>query len=77
VIWIPTRAPGYREAPVASASDRVAMLRMALESEQGRVAEVQAQGDLRREVQGRGLAVRFTLRAKEEAGDAVGPRMSA
>jgi nicotinate-nucleotide adenylyltransferase len=33
VIWIPTRAPGYREAPVASASDRVAMLRMALESE--------------------------------------------
>jgi len=26
---------------------------------------------------GRGLAVRFTLRASEEAGDAVGPRMSA
>jgi C4-dicarboxylate-specific signal transduction histidine kinase len=25
----------------------------------------------------RGLAVRFTLRAREEAGDAVGPRMSA
>jgi nicotinate-nucleotide adenylyltransferase len=33
VIWIPTGAPAYRAAPVASASDRVAMLRLALESE--------------------------------------------
>src|SRR5258706_12247010 len=35
VIWIPTRAPGYRPPPVASANDRVAMLRLALESEPG------------------------------------------
>jgi len=30
VLWIPTGAPGYRAAPVASAVDRVAMLRLAL-----------------------------------------------
>jgi nicotinate-nucleotide adenylyltransferase len=33
VIWIPTRAPGYRTPPLASAADRVAMLKLALESE--------------------------------------------
>jgi nicotinate-nucleotide adenylyltransferase len=33
VVWIPTGAPGYRTPPVASAPDRVAMLRLALEGE--------------------------------------------
>ena len=33
VLWIPTGAPGYREPPVASAADRVAMLRLALSAE--------------------------------------------
>jgi len=30
VLWIPTGQPGYRDAPVASAAHRVAMLRLAL-----------------------------------------------
>jgi nicotinate-nucleotide adenylyltransferase len=34
ILWIPTGAPGYRKPPVASAADRVAMLKLALESEQ-------------------------------------------
>lgn len=34
VLWIPTGAPAYRQAPVASAADRVAMLRLALRGEQ-------------------------------------------
>lgn len=33
VLWIPTGAPGYRKPPVASAADRVAMLRLALRDE--------------------------------------------
>jgi nicotinate-nucleotide adenylyltransferase len=33
LLWIPTGAPGYRTPPVASGSDRVAMLRLALEGE--------------------------------------------
>ena len=33
ILWIPTRAPGYREAPVAAAKHRVAMLRLALAGE--------------------------------------------
>ena len=33
ILWIPTGAPGYRDAPVASGEDRVAMLKLALESE--------------------------------------------
>jgi len=33
VLWIPTGRPGYRDAPVASAAHRVAMLRLALGGE--------------------------------------------
>ncbi len=33
VLWVPTGAPPYRAAPVAPASDRVAMLRLALAGE--------------------------------------------
>lgn len=33
VLWIPTGAPGYRAAPAAAATDRVAMLRLALVAE--------------------------------------------
>jgi nicotinate-nucleotide adenylyltransferase len=33
VLWMPTGNPGYREPPVASAQDRLAMLKLALESE--------------------------------------------
>lgn len=33
VLWMPTGAPGYRRAPVASAEHRVAMLRLALAGE--------------------------------------------
>lgn len=33
VVWIPTGAPGYREPPVASGKDRVAMLTLALDGE--------------------------------------------
>ena len=33
VLWIPTGAPGYRKPPVASAADRLAMLRLALRDE--------------------------------------------
>jgi len=33
ILWIPTGAPPYREAPVASAEDRVAMLKLALKGE--------------------------------------------
>lgn len=33
VLWVPTGAPGYRAAPVASAADRVAMLRLSLAAE--------------------------------------------
>ena len=33
LLWIPTGAPGYRNAPVASASDRVAMLELAIRGE--------------------------------------------
>jgi len=33
VLWMPTGAPGYRAAPLASAEDRVAMLRLALAGE--------------------------------------------
>ena len=33
VLWIPTGAPGYRNAPVASASDRIAMLELAIRGE--------------------------------------------
>ena len=33
LLWIPTGAPGYRKAPVASAEDRVAMLELALQGE--------------------------------------------
>ncbi len=35
IVWIPTGAPGYRNAPVAAAKDRVAMLRLALQGEPG------------------------------------------
>ena len=34
IVWMPTGAPRYRQAPVASAEHRIAMLRLALESEQ-------------------------------------------
>jgi nicotinate-nucleotide adenylyltransferase len=33
ILWIPTGAPGYRSAPIASAADRVAMLKLALGTE--------------------------------------------
>ena len=33
MLWIPTGAPGYRAAPVAAATDRVAMLQLALAGE--------------------------------------------
>jgi nicotinate-nucleotide adenylyltransferase len=33
VLWIPTGSPGYRQAPIASAADRLAMLRLALDGE--------------------------------------------
>lgn len=33
VLWIPTGTPAYRTAPVASAADRVAMLRLAIAGE--------------------------------------------
>lgn len=33
VLWLPTGAPGYRRAPVASAAHRLAMLRLALAGE--------------------------------------------
>jgi nicotinate-nucleotide adenylyltransferase len=33
ILWIPTGAPGYRQAPVASGKHRVAMLALALEGE--------------------------------------------
>jgi len=33
LLWIPTGAPGYRNAPVALAADRVAMLELALRGE--------------------------------------------
>jgi nicotinate-nucleotide adenylyltransferase len=33
VLWIPTGNPGYRRAPIASARDRVAMLKLALAGE--------------------------------------------
>jgi nicotinate-nucleotide adenylyltransferase len=33
VLWIPTGRPGYRDAPVAGADDRTAMLRLALAGE--------------------------------------------
>jgi len=33
VLWIPTGAPGYRNAPVASAEHRLSMLKLALETE--------------------------------------------
>jgi len=33
ILWIPTGAPAYREPPVASAQDRVAMLKLALAGE--------------------------------------------
>ena len=35
VLWVPTGAPGYRKPPVASAADRLAMLRLALRDEKG------------------------------------------
>jgi len=33
ILWIPTGAPGYRDAPVASAGDRLAMLKLATAAE--------------------------------------------
>jgi nicotinate-nucleotide adenylyltransferase len=33
LLWMPTGAPAYRKPPVASAADRVAMLRLALQDE--------------------------------------------
>jgi nicotinate-nucleotide adenylyltransferase len=33
IVWLPTGAPGYRAPPVASAADRVAMLRLAVADE--------------------------------------------
>jgi nicotinate-nucleotide adenylyltransferase len=33
ILWIPTGAPGYRNAPVASAEHRLSMLRLALAGE--------------------------------------------
>ena len=33
LVWLPTGKPGYRSPPVASAADRVAMLRLALAGE--------------------------------------------
>jgi nicotinate-nucleotide adenylyltransferase len=33
ILWLPTGRPGYREAPVAPAADRVAMLKLALADE--------------------------------------------
>ena len=33
ILWIPTGAPGYRDAPVASGKDRVAMLKLAFAGE--------------------------------------------
>ena len=33
ILWVPTGAPGYREPPVASGQDRVAMLKLAFEGE--------------------------------------------
>jgi len=33
ILWIPTGAPGYRDAPLASAEDRLSMLKLALAAE--------------------------------------------
>jgi nicotinate-nucleotide adenylyltransferase len=33
VLWIPTGAPGYRQAPVAAAADRLAMLKLAIRAD--------------------------------------------
>ena len=33
IIWIPTGAPGYRNAPIASATHRLTMLKLAVGSE--------------------------------------------
>ena len=33
ILWIPTGKPGYRQAPIASAEDRLSMLRLALAGE--------------------------------------------
>src|SRR5258708_32878731 len=33
ILWIPTGAPGYRHAPIASAEHRLAMLKLALAGE--------------------------------------------
>jgi nicotinate-nucleotide adenylyltransferase len=33
ILWIPTGAPGYRQAPVAAAADRLAMLTLATRAE--------------------------------------------
>jgi nicotinate-nucleotide adenylyltransferase len=39
VLWIPTGAPGYRDAPVASAADRLAMLELALQGERAQAID--------------------------------------
>jgi nicotinate-nucleotide adenylyltransferase len=39
VLWIPTGAPGYRDAPVASATDRLAMLELALQGEKAQAID--------------------------------------
>jgi nicotinate-nucleotide adenylyltransferase len=39
VLWIPTGAPGYRDAPVASAADRLAMLELALQGEKAQAID--------------------------------------
>ena len=33
ILWLPTGTPGYRQPPIASAADRVAMLKLALDGE--------------------------------------------
>ena len=39
VLWIPTGAPGYRAAPAAEATDRLAMLELALQGEKAQAID--------------------------------------
>jgi nicotinate-nucleotide adenylyltransferase len=67
VLWIPTGAPGYRAAPVASVADRLAMLELALAGEPRYAID-------RRELapQASGYTVDTLLALRRELGSAAG-----
>jgi nicotinate-nucleotide adenylyltransferase len=66
VLWIPTGAPGYRTAPVASVADRLAMLELAVAAEPRYVID-------RRELapQASGYSVDTLAALRRELGTAV------